>query len=235
MLQNLVKPLRVILPVAIVLFMLISVLSGPVWAQGEVSTDPRRYMEREQSTGYYEQYEVKSSRMVPIVSVPGVSTSGLFPYSPTGAAVRIRSRLADSHQGIKFYKDLRCEYCHTRHSRDIHTVRGKLNCRQCHGGEPIAGINHYYSLMNPIRRHSYVCAKCHQGASASYASYVVHAPNPAMLSTLKSFPLLFYVFWGMVTLAVGTFAVFLPHTIAWGIRELMMKKEKAEGEPEGEK
>lgn len=234
MLQKLVKPLRVILPVAIVLFMLGSVLSAPAWSQGEVSTDPRRYMEREQSTGYYEQYEVKSSRMVPIVSVPGVRR-GLFPYSPTGASVRIRSRLADSHQGIRFYRDLRCEYCHIRQTRNIHTIRGNLTCRQCHGAEPIAGINHYYSLMNPIRRHSYVCSKCHEGAGASFASYVIHAPNPVLLSTLKNFPMLFYVFWGMVTLAVGTFAVFLPHTIAWGIREMMMKKEKTEGEPEREK
>ena len=30
----------------------------------------------------------------------------------------------------------------------------------------------------------------------------------------------------MVALAVGTFFVFLPHTVLWGIRELFIKKEK---------
>jgi hypothetical protein len=59
---------------------------------------------------------------------------------------------------------------------------------------------------------------------------VVHSPNPALASTQKTFPLLFYVFWFMVALAVGTFAVFLPHTALWGVRELFMKKEKPEGE-----
>ncbi len=232
--QPVIRPFREsfwrVLGPLIWLLILVTLLPNPALAQGEMVTDIRRYRERELSTGYYEEYEVKSARLVPIVSVPGVRR-GLFPYSPTGAEVRIRTRLADSHWVIKFYKDLRCEYCHVNEKWNIHTVRGNLTCRQCHGGEPIASINHYYSPMNPIRRHAYVCSKCHEGASASYASYVIHAPNPAMLSTKETFPVLFYVFWFMVVLAVGTFAVFLPHTALWGLRELLMKKEKTEGEP----
>ena len=80
--------------------------------------------------------------------------------------------------------------------------------------------------MNPIRRHAYVCAKCHEGASASYAAYVVHEPNPALSSTFKEFPVLAYAFWIMVVIAVGTFVLFLPHTFLWGIRELFIKKKK---------
>jgi hypothetical protein len=60
----------------------------------------------------------------------------------------------------------------------------------------------------------------------------VHTPNPALAATQKTFPVLFYVFWFMVVLAGSTFLVFLPHTALWGIRELFMKKEKAEGERE---
>ena len=78
------------------------------------------------------------------------------------------------------------------------------------------------------RRHAYVCAKCHEGASASYAAYVVHAPNPALASTFKDFPVLAYAFWIMVAIAVGTFVLFLPHTILWGIRELFTKKKTKE-------
>ena len=200
-------------------------------AQEEVASAYRRYRDREASTGFYEQYEVKPRRMAPLVEVPGV-TRGMFPYSPTAAKVRTRTRLADSHWGVKFYQRRRCEECHIRETRDIHTTRANLTCRQCHGGEPIASLGHYYSPFNPIRKHAYVCAKCHEGANASYASYVVHTPNPALASTQKTFPLLFYVFWFMIVLAVGTFAVFLPHTALWGIRELFMKKEKAEGERE---
>jgi hypothetical protein len=165
-----------------------------------------------------------------MVGVPGVQR-GIFPYSPSAARVRIRTRLADSHQGIKFYKRRRCEDCHVKETKDIHTIRANLTCRQCHGGEPIASIEHYYSPMNPIRRHAAICAKCHEGASASFASYVVHTPNPAMAATKKTFPVLFYAFWIMVGVAVGTFVVFLPHTALWGIRELFAAKEKTTSEP----
>ena len=206
-------------------------LPEPAAAQEEVASSIRRYKDREASTGYYEEYEVKPRRQRPFVEIPGVRR-GTFPYSPTSASVRVRTRLADSHRGIKFYKRRRCEDCHVQETKDIHTTRANLTCRQCHGGEPIASIEHYYSPMNPIRRHAYVCAKCHEGASASYASYVVHAPNPSLAGTLQSFPVLFYAFWIMIVIAVGTFALFLPHTILWGIRELFIKKEKTDREPD---
>ena len=202
-------------------------------AQEEVASAIRRYKDREASTGYYEEYEALPRRQRPFVEIPGVQR-GIFSHSPTASAVRVRTRLADSHQGIKFYNQRRCEDCHIQETKDIHTVRANLTCRQCHGGEPIASIGHYYSLMNPIRKHAYVCAKCHEGASASYATYVVHAPNPSLASTRKSFPVLFYAFWIMIVIAVGTFLVFLPHTISWGIRELFMRKEKGNRESKGE-
>lgn len=207
------------------MFMVLVFLPATVSAQDEVASAIRRYKKHEASTGYYEEYEVLPRRQRPFVEVPGVRR-GMFPYSPTAASVRIRTRLANSHQGIKFYKRRRCENCHVRETHDMHTVRANLTCRQCHGGEPVASIKHAFSPLNPIRRHAYVCAKCHEGASASYASYVVHVPNPALSSTLKTFPVLFYAFWIMVVIAAGTFVVFLPHTVLWGIRELFIKKEK---------
>ncbi len=216
---------------AIIFLGVLLFLPEPAAAQEEAASSIRRYKDREVSTGYYEEYEVKPRRQRPFVEIPGVRR-GIFPYSPTSASVRVRTRLADSHQGIKFYNRRRCEECHIQETKDIHTTRANLTCRQCHGGEPIASIEHYFSPMNPIRRHAYVCAKCHEGASASYASYVVHAPNPSLVGTLESFPVLFYAFWIMIVIAVGTFALFLPHTILWGIRELFIKKEKTDREPE---
>ena len=117
-------------------------LSDLAFAQEEVASAIRRYRDREVSTGFYEQYEVKPRRMAPLVEVSGV-TPGLFPYSPTAAKVRTRTRLADSHLGIRFYQRRRCEDCHIRETRDIHTTRANLTCRQCHGGEPIASLGHY--------------------------------------------------------------------------------------------
>lgn len=215
------------------LYSVIFLIPPPAVAQEEVTSAIRRYKEYEVSTGYYEEYEAKPRRQRPFVDIPGVR-QGIFPYSPTSARVRVRTRLADSHQGIKFYQRRRCEECHTRETQDIHTVRANLTCRQCHGPEPIASIDHYHSPLNPIRRHAYVCAKCHQGASASYAGYVIHEPNPALASTFKEFPVLAYAFWIMVAIAVGTFLLFLPHTIMWGVRELFMKKEKSSGESDNQ-
>ncbi len=208
-------------------------LPDAAWSQEEVSSAIRRYKNYEASTGYYEEYEVRPQRQKPLVGAPGVSR-GRFPYSPSAASVRNRSRLSDSHAGIEFYESRRCEECHVKQSHDpVHVVRGNLTCRQCHGGEPIASINHYYSPLNPLRRHAFVCAKCHEGASASFASYVVHSPNPADAVTRKSFPVLFYAFWIMIGVATLTFAVFLPHTLLWGVRELFQKrKEKLDDEPE---
>lgn len=200
-------------------------------AQEEVASAMRRYKDLEASTGYYEDHEVLPRHQRPFVGAPQMARRG-YAYSPTAATVRIRTYLADSHLGIKFYNRRRCEDCHIEQTRDLHTVRANLTCRQCHGGEPVASLSHYYSPMNPIRRHAYVCAKCHEGANASYATYVVHAPAPGMAGTLKTFPFLFYTFWIMVAIAGGTLLLFLPHTVLWGIRELFVKKEKGEREPD---
>ena len=205
----------------------VMLLANTALAQEEVASAIRRYKAYEASTGYYEEYEVLPRRQLPLVSIPGVRR-GLFPYSPTAASVRNRSRLADSHLGIKFYERRRCEACHVEQTRDIHTVRANLTCRQCHGGEPVASIAHYYSPLNPIRRHAYVCAKCHEGASASYATYVVHEPAAGSSLARMNFPVLYYAYWFMLILLVGTLAFFIPHSFLVGLRELLSKKRKAE-------
>ncbi len=135
------------------------------------------------------------------------------------ARVRYRRLLADAHLGLRFYKQLACVRCHPRQGRSLHHARSQIACRQCHGPDPIAGNRHYSSKLNPRRRFVQICAKCHKGATKAFAAYIVHEPNPAYKTTQKSFPLLFYAFWAMMAIAVGTFAVFLPHSIFWGWRE----------------
>lgn len=198
-------------------------------AQEEVASAIRRYKDRETSTGYYEEHEVRPRRQRPFVEIPGVQV-GLFPYSPSAAQVRNRSRLADSHMGIAFYTDKTCVACHPEQAKDIHTVRGNLTCRQCHGGEPIASIQYFNSPMNPIRKHAYVCAKCHEGSSASFASYIIHEPAPGSVAARKSFPILYLVYWFMTVLLVGTLAFFIPHSFLTGVRELFTRKKEAKND-----
>ena len=205
--------------------------TGMAEAAEEVASAIRRYKQHEVSTGYYEEYEVLPRHERPFVEIPGVKR-GIFPYSPTSAQVRIRTRLSDSHLGIKFYANRRCEDCHIRETQDIHTTRANLTCRQCHGGEPVASIAHYFSPMNPIRKHAYVCSKCHEGASASYSSYIVHQPDPGSLEARKNFPALYYTYVFMLVLLIGTLAFFIPHSFLVGLRELFEKKrtEKDDGD-----
>jgi hypothetical protein len=137
--------------------------------------------------------------------------------------VRTRARLPDSHRGLNFYERSTCIECHAEQARNLHSVRAGITCRQCHGPEPIAAINHYYSPMNLIRRHAYVCSRCHEGANSGFAGFYVHEPPGTSLSTLESFPVLFYTSWGMLLLLVGTLAFFVPHTLMVGLRELLEK------------
>jgi len=217
---------------------LLLVLPTGAPAQEEVTSSVRRYKDREASTGYYEEYEAKPRRMRPFVGVPGVLRPS-FPYSPKAAKTRIRTYLADSHRGVNFYELRTCVECHPDEARHVHTTRGNLTCRQCHGGEPIASIAHYYSPMNPVRRHAYVCSKCHEGSSISFATYVVHEPKAGSPETRKTFASLFYANWFMYLLVVGTLGFFILHTFIWvgkesyhAVREKMQPEPEAESPPE---
>jgi hypothetical protein len=196
------------------------ILPGLGWSQTEATSKIIQYREREVSYRYYENYEAKP-RPYPVFVRGGIPQKEAITLSPIAEKVRRRRYLADSHWGLKFYERLTCIKCHPRQARNLHYIRAKITCRQCHGPEPIAGLSHYYSKMSPRRRHAFVCAKCHEGSNRSFASWVNHEPSPAALSTRQSFPLLFYVFWMMAAIAVGTFAAFLPHAFMWGLREFL--------------
>ncbi len=203
------------------LFLAGLVLTLPCAAQEEVA-GADRYKLREASTGYYEQYEVLPSRGSPFVqwNAPAETVT-------TGGRAPAATYQADAHALVQNYRHQRCESCHKVEAyNNRHATRKNIACRQCHGLEPIAGINHYFSPLNPIRRHATVCAKCHQGASGSFAMYVVHEPAPLKAGTAKSFPVLYWAVWIMLGIAIGTFALFLPHTGLWVLRELFARKKE---------
>lgn len=203
----------------IALTIVASLLPLPVVAQEEVA-GANRYRMREASTGYYQEYEVQPSRGSPFVQRGA-------PDRPVtvGGRASAATYAADAHAFVPNYAHRRCASCHKKQAHNNrHITRSNIACRQCHGRDPIAGINHYFSPLNPIRRHAMVCAKCHQGASGSFAMYVVHEPSPLLAGTAESFPVLYWAVWIMVIIAVGTFTLFLPHTGLWMIRELFTRK-----------
>jgi hypothetical protein len=148
----------------------------------------------------------------------------LWTMGPRQVVLRKASFAADAHEFVADYSPRRlCTDCHKDHTRDLHQSRAGITCVQCHRDKPIAGVFHYYAAMNQIRRHAYVCAKCHEGATPSFASYVVHEPNPLVAGSREEFPLFFYAVWFMLILAGGVFAIFMPYTALWGVRELVGK------------
>ena len=182
------------------------------------------------STGFFRDQDTLPGSYRFYQQLPG-GEARWWGMGPGRDKVRRASFQADAHEVVADYSpQTRCQQCHKPQTKDLHGLRMDIACVQCHRNVPVAGVFHYYSPLNPIRRHAYVCAKCHEGATASYAAYVVHAPNPALASTLKEFPVLAYAFWIMVVIAVGTFVLFLPHTVLWGIRELFIKKKTKENQ-----
>jgi hypothetical protein len=65
------------------------------------------------------------------------------------------------------------------------------------------------------------CQKCHSDATRRFAGYLTHATH----HDPKKFPFLFWTFWGMTALLIGTFTVSGVHTLLWLPRAFQMRRE----------
>ncbi len=194
-----------------------SLMASPLIA--ETMSSPQDYA----GTGYYRDQDTLPGAVRFYRQLPG-GGGGLWGLGPSREKIRKSSFKMDAHDGVAdFSTEIRCQKCHEPQTKDLHGLRMGITCAQCHRSQPVAGVYHYYSSLNPIRRHAYVCAKCHEGASPSFASYMVHEPNPVASEARSGFPLLYYAVWFMLILAVGVFVVFLPYTGLWWIREFVGK------------
>ena len=172
-------------------------------------------------TGYFRDQDTLPGGFRIYNQLPG-GRGGLWGMGPNRAKVSRSSMKKDAHEGVRDYSpEVRCRKCHIPQTKDLHGLRMGITCVQCHRSQPVAGVYHYYSALNPIRRHAYVCAKCHEGATPSFASYMVHEPNPISSEARETFPLLYYAVWVMLILAVGVFVFFLPYTVFWWLRDLV--------------
>jgi len=64
------------------------------------------------------------------------------------------------------------------------------------------------------------CRKCHADATRRFAGYLTHATH----HDPRKYPFLFYTFWGMTALLVGTFVVGGVHTLLWLPRAVEMRR-----------
>jgi hypothetical protein len=131
--------------------------------------------------------------------------------------------------GFKLEIMTQCGRCHEAIAKTyFDTYHGKVSqlgytktakCYDCHGAHdilPVTDPTSHLSRDNVVA----TCQKCHPGATRRFAGYLTHATH----HDPEKYPYLFYVFWGMTALLIGTFALSGLHTLLWLPRALQMRR-----------
>ncbi len=123
-----------------------------------------------------------------------------------------------------------CGRCHVDETETFFdTFHGKVSrlgaeavakCYDCHGTHDIL------SPTDPASRLSRdnvveTCGQCHEGSHRRFAGYLTHATH----HDRDTYPWLFWSFWGMTALLVGTLSLALFHTLAWVTRLFLSRDE----------
>jgi uncharacterized protein with PIN domain len=124
----------------------------------------------------------------------------------------------------------KCGRCHQEIAKTyFDTYHGKVSrlgytntakCYDCHGAHDILKVtdpNSHLSRANVVA----TCRKCHAGATRRFAGYLTHATHHDPVK----YPFLFWAFWGMTSLLIGTFVVGGVHTLLWLPRAFQMRRE----------
>ncbi len=124
----------------------------------------------------------------------------------------------------------KCGRCHAEIAKTyFDTYHGKVSrlgytktakCYDCHGAHDVLKVtdpNSRLSRANVVN----TCRKCHADATRRFAGYLTHATH----HDPRKYPFLFWTFWGMTTLLVGTFVVGGVHTLLWLPRAVEMRRE----------
>lgn len=117
-----------------------------------------------------------------------------------------------------------CSNCHDERGgsfrRSYHGKRHSLGvagevatCDACHGSHKILPQS---SPDSKIHADNIVatCGRCHAGAHQEFTKYIAHAdPNDK-----ERFPVLYWTFWGMTGLILGTLTLGVLHALLWLVR-----------------
>ena len=134
-------------------------------------------------------------------------------------------------QGFKLEIMTQCGRCHQKIAETyFDTYHGKVSqlgytktakCYDCHGAHdilPIADPRSHLSRQNVVQ----TCQKCHEGATRRFAGYLTHATH----HDPEKYPFLFWTFWGMTSLLIGTFLFGGIHTLLWLPRAFQMRRQR---------
>ncbi|MBI4397010.1 MAG: cytochrome C, partial [Elusimicrobia bacterium] len=122
-----------------------------------------------------------------------------------------------------------CGRCHLEVANTyFETYHGKVSqlgyaktakCHDCHGAHdvhPNGDPRSHLSRENIIG----TCRKCHPSATRRFAGYLTHATH----HDPRKYPWIFWTFWGMTALLIGTFAVGGLHTLLWIPRAFQIRR-----------
>jgi len=132
-----------------------------------------------------------------------------------------RVDLSDFRQGIIG----QCETCHREVTATyFDTLHGKVaklgsaktaRCHDCHGSHDILPTEDPASRLSRGKVIE-TCRQCHPSSNRKFVGYLTHATH----HDRQRYPYLFYSFWGMTALLIGTFVFFGLHTLLWLPRNL---------------
>jgi cytochrome b subunit of formate dehydrogenase len=131
-----------------------------------------------------------------------------------------------SGKDFRLHSDKICGNCHAaRRDQYLDTYHGRAHdlgdarvaaCYDCHGAHSINKASDPRSTVSAGNRVT-TCRKCHANANPSFATFMPHADH----TDSKKYPALFWSFWAMTGLLLGTFAFFGVHTLFWLSRSLV--------------
>jgi len=134
-------------------------------------------------------------------------------------------------EGFKLNIINQCGRCHQDVTQTyFETFHGKVSklgytaaakCYDCHGAHdvlPVWDPKSHLSRQNIVK----TCGQCHPGSHRRFAGYLTHATH----HDRDKYPALFYTFWFMTFLLVGTFGFFGLHTALWLPRSFQAMKER---------
>ena len=130
-----------------------------------------------------------------------------------------------------------CGRCHAEIAKSyFETYHGKVSrlgytkaakCYDCHGAHDILAVADPRSHLSRANVAA-TCQKCHAGATRRFAGYLTHATH----NDPRKYPFLFYTFWGMTALLLGTFVIGGLHTLLWLPRAFQLRRELRAAEAE---
>jgi hypothetical protein len=146
-------------------------------------------------------------------SIPPACTSchGAHPMPDTASAGFQSAMVANC---AACHVDLAERYYDSYHGKAVRLgSEAAASCSACHGAHGIYAEDHPRSMVAEANLVE-TCGDCHEHARPAFVEYDSH-PD---FNDRDRNPILFYSFWFMTTLVVGTLTVFGLHTLLWWIR-----------------